>query len=208
MEYEMEYNSSRDDLIIPEYGRNIKKMVDYALTVADREERNTICKAIISVMGQLFPQLRDIEDYNHKLWDHLYIISDFELDVDSPYPKPTREEMSSKPDRVPYPQKKIDQGHYGYVLEELIRKASAHENEDERKALTIMAANMMKKNYANWNRQSVSDDLIKKQLVKMSNGKLSLEDDYELVAVAATKPPPRQTKSNNYKKGKKSPRRR
>ena len=87
----MEYNSERSDLIIPEYGRNIHNMVDYALTIEDREERNKVVKAIISVMGQLFPYLRDIVDYNHKLWDHLYIMSDFKLDVDSPYPIPKRE---------------------------------------------------------------------------------------------------------------------
>ena len=178
----MEYNSQRTDLIIPEYGRNIKKMVDFALTVEDREERNTIVKAIISVMGQLFPQLRDIEDFKHKLWDHLHIMSDFKLDVDSPYPKPSVEEVQSKPNRVAYPQKKIRYGHYGYVLEELIRVASDTENQEEKEALTILAANMMKKNYVTWNRKSVSDELIIQQLSELSKGKLQLDPNTELVA--------------------------
>ena len=177
----MEYNSQRSDLTIPEYGRNIKKMVDFALTVEDREERNTIVRAIISVMGQLFPQLRDIEDFKHKLWDHLHIMSDFKLDVDSPYEKPAIEEVMSKPDRVSYPQKKIRYGHYGYVLEELIRKASEKEGE-EKEALTILAANMMKKNYVNWNRKTVSDELIIQQLSELSNGKLNLDPKTELIA--------------------------
>lgn len=197
----LEYNSKRSDLTIPEYGRNIKKMVDYALSIEDREERNTIVHAIISVMGQLFPQLRDIEDFKHKLWDHLHIMSDFKLDVDSPYPKPSIEEVNSKPDIVPYPQNKIRYGHYGYVLEELIRVASERENPEEKEALTVMAANMMKKNYVNWNRNSVSDALILQQLKELSNGKLSLADDFELVPtnkiVIHNKPTKSRSKSNS-----------
>jgi hypothetical protein len=93
------YNSNRPNLVIPEYGRNIQRMVDHAITIEDKEERNKCVRAILSVMGQLVPYLRDIEDYNHKLWDHLHIISNFQLDVDSPYPKPDPENLVSKPER-------------------------------------------------------------------------------------------------------------
>ena len=180
----MEYNSVRKDLIIPEYGRNIQKMVDFALSVEDREERNTIVRAIISVMGQLFPQLRDIEDFKHKLWDHLHIMSDFQLDVDSPYPKPAREDVVSKPERVPYPQKDIRHGHYGYALEEMIRVAAKMEDGPEKDELTVLTANMMKKNYATWNLKSISDDAILQQLKKLSGGKLTLPEGTELIATS------------------------
>ncbi|MDP4952821.1 MAG: DUF4290 domain-containing protein, partial [Flavobacteriales bacterium] len=158
------YNSARPDLAIPEYGRNIHNMIDYAKSVADREERNKVAQAIISVMGQLFPHLRDIDDYKHKLWDHLHIIANFELDVDSPYPKPEAETLAQKPERVPYPKGKMKYGHYGSILEELIQKASAYEEGDEKNTLTMMIANLMKRHYLTYNRSSVDDALIKDQL--------------------------------------------
>lgn len=178
------YNSARPDLAIPEYGRNIHNMIDYAKSVADREERNKVAQAIISVMGQLFPHLRDIDDYKHKLWDHLHIIANFELDVDSPYPKPEAETLAQKPERVPYPKGKMKYGHYGSILEELIQKASAYEEGDEKNTLTLIIANLMKRHYLTYNRSSVDDALIKDQLVELSNGKLKLDAELELVSTA------------------------
>lgn len=176
------YNSARPDLAIPEYGRNIHNMIDYAKSVADREERNKVAQAIISVMGQLFPHLRDIDDYKHKLWDHLHIIANFELDVDSPYPKPEAETLAQKPERVPYPKGKMKYGHYGSILEELIQKASAYEEGDEKNTLTTIIANLMKRHYLTYNRSSVDDALIKDQLAELSNGKLKLDAEVELVS--------------------------
>jgi len=213
----LEYNNNREDLVISEYGRNIHKMVEYCMTVPEKEERNKIAKAIISVMGQLFPYLRDSDDWTHKLWDHLYIISDFKLDVDSPYPIPDRGELTeSKPDRVPYPQKKIKHGHYGRGVEELIRKASEFEEGDEKNVLTILIANLMKKNFLIWNRNNVNDKVIKEQLRSMSNGKLILDESVQLISakeVVGDKKPTHsksknKSKNNNHSKNKKYTKRR
>ncbi len=177
------YNSQRPDLTIPEYGRHIQKMVQYASTIADREERNKCVRAIISVMGQLFPQLRDIEDYNHKLWDHLQIMSGFTLDVDSPYPVPSKESLAKKPDRVPYPSGNIRFGHYGRYIERMIDKCSDMEDGEPKEAFKISIANVMKYNSINWNRNHVTDDVIFNDLKLLSKGKLEIEGGPELVKV-------------------------
>lgn len=178
----MDYNSQRPDLIIPEYGRHIQNMVKYAMSVEDREERNKIAHAIIRVMGQLFPYLRDIDDFNHKLWDHLHIISDFKLDVDSPYPPPEPENLISKPNKVPYPQTKIKYGHYGNVLEQLIAEVSKTVKEEDREGASMLVANLMKKQYLTWNRNTVHDDMIIDQMRDMSDGKLWLDHGTELIS--------------------------
>lgn len=178
------YNSERPDLVIPEYGRNIQQMVEFAVTIEDREERNTVAKAIISVMGQLFPYLRDIEDYKHKLWDHLYVMSGFKLDVDSPYPKPSPETFASPPERVPYPAQPPRFGHYGKVLERMIEKAAAMEEGDEKTAFTKAIGDLMKRQYVLYNRHTVEDKLIRSQIREMSGGKLSLPAEYELISAA------------------------
>jgi hypothetical protein len=180
------YNSNRPDLTIPEYGRHIQKMVQYATTIADREERNKCVRAIISVMGQLFPQLRDIEDYNHKLWDHLQIMSGFTLDVDSPYPAPSKESLAKKPDPVPYPSGNIRFGHYGRYIERMIDKCSDMEDGEPKEAFKISIANVMKYNSINWNRNHVTDDVIFNDLKMLSKGKLQIEGGPELVKVQPT----------------------
>ncbi|MCK6649769.1 MAG: DUF4290 domain-containing protein [Bacteroidia bacterium] len=172
----MEYNTSLPRLIIPEYGRNIQKMIDFAITVADREERNKVARAIIDVMGQLNPHLRDVTDFKHKLWDHLFIISDFKLDVDSPYPKPTPETFQTKPELLKYPSNDIRYKHYGKTVERIIEKAKEYPEGDERNALVVQIANLMKRSYLNWNRDSVSDDVILNQLEELSKGQLKLSE--------------------------------
>lgn len=181
-EHVMTYNSERTDLIIPEYGRSIHNMVNFALSVSDREERNKVAKAIISVMGQLFPYLRDIEDFNHKLWDHLHIMADFKLDVDSPYPKPEAETFASKPDQIAYPGSRIRFGHYGKIVQEMIAKASDMEDGEEKTAFTAAIANLMKKHYVMYNRSSVEDKVIVQQIGELSNGKLSIDENIELIS--------------------------
>lgn len=178
----MTYNSERTDLIIPEYGRSIHNMVNFALSIADREERNKVAKAIISVMGQLFPYLRDIEDFNHKLWDHLHIMADFKLDVDSPYPKPERETFLTKPDRIEYPSGRIRFGHYGKIVQEMINKASEMEDGEEKTAFTASIANLMKRHYVMYNTSSVEDNVILQQIVELSNGKLAAPEKLELIS--------------------------
>ena len=173
---ELEYNSAQPHLILPEYGRNIQKMVDHAMTVKDRTERNKVAQAIIAVMGQLNPHLRDVVDFKHKLWDHLFIISDFKLDVDSPYPLPTRKTFETKPDLLKYPTGNIKYKHYGKTVEAIIEKAKTYEIGEERTHLIEAIANLMKRMYLNWNRDSVNDEVILKHLEELSKGQLKLED--------------------------------
>ena len=197
--FKMEYNSSRPDLIIPEYGRNVHNMVAYALELADRNERNKAVSAIISVMGQLSPHLRDVEDYKHKLWDHLHIISNFEMDVDSPYAKPAPEELAEKPQRVPYPQSNLKYGHYGKNIQNIINVCKDFEEGEEKEQLKVVIANLMKRHYMVYNQSSVVDHTIKKQLKEMSNGKLELAEDVQLAHVADI---PTATKAHHHKKKK------
>lgn len=176
----MDYNTSLPHMIIPEYGRNIQKMIDFAISVENREERNRVAQAIINVMGQLNPHLRDVTDFKHKLWDHIFIISDFKLDVDSPYPKPTRETFQTKPDRVSYPSNDIRYKHYGKTVERIISKARGYAEGEEKNALVEQIANLMKRSYLTWNRDSVNDEVILKQLSELSNGDLKLADSSSL----------------------------
>jgi len=171
----MEYNTSLPRMIIPEYGRNIQKMIDFAITVADKEERNKVARAIIDVMGQLNPHLRDVTDFKHKLWDHLFIISEFKLDVDSPYPKPTPETFQTKPELLSYPSNDIRYKHYGKTVENIIAKAKEYPEGEERNELINQIANLMKRSYLNWNRDSVNDEVIINQLTELSKGDIKAE---------------------------------
>lgn len=170
------YNSTRPDLKIPEYGRNIQQMVEHCTSIEDREERNRCARAIIKIMGNLFPQLRDVEDYNHKLWDQMHVMSDFKLDVDSPYPIPTKESFEEKPGRMNYPRHDIKYGHYGRTIERVIDAASKLEDPEERKKAAVSVGNMMKRTYVVWAQTSVKDEVIAGDLKKLSNGILVLEN--------------------------------
>jgi len=179
------YNSARPDLALPEYGRGIHNMVHHAMTIEDREERNKCVRAIISTMGNLFPMLRDTDDFKHKLWDHIHIMSNFELDVDSPYPKPEPETFQSKPKQLKYPQSDIRFGHYGKTIERIVDDACLEEDEEKRKQMTIGIANLMKRTYMVWAQNSVKDDVIANDLKILSKGKLILESPEEQLASAA-----------------------
>jgi len=172
----MEYNTQLPKLEIPEYGRNIQVMIDHCITIEDREERNKCAKAIIQIMGQLNPHLRDIADYTHKLWDHLFLISKFKLDVDSPYPLPNPETFTTKPKSVRYPASKIRYKHYGKTIERIIDVAKTYEEGPEKKELSRLIANHLKKSYVNWNKDSVTDDVIFKQFKEMTNNELVLDE--------------------------------
>lgn len=176
----MEYNTSLPHLIIPEYGRNIQRMIDYAVSVQDRDERNKVAQAIIHVMGQLNPHLRDVTDFKHKLWDHIFIISDFKLDVDSPYPKPTRESFQTKPEKVGYSSNDIKYKHYGKTVERIIAKAKEYPEGDEKNVLIEQIANLLKRSYLTWNRDSVNDEVILKHLDELSKGELKLAESSTL----------------------------
>jgi hypothetical protein len=178
--FTMDYNTSRPLLTIPEYGRCIQEMVEYTITLEDRDERTKAAKTIVNAMAILNPQLKDMTDYRHKLWDHLYIISDYKLDCDSPYPMPERELAEAKPKRLPYPQKDIQRRHYGHIVEEMIREAVAMEDGEEKTKVVEMIANFMKMSYLTWNRDTVSDELIKEQLKELSGGRLELGEEVKL----------------------------
>lgn len=176
----MEYNTGRDYLSIKEYGRNVKKMVSHVLTIEDREKRSQLAKSIVKVMSQLNPNNKDSDDYWHKLWDHLYIISDFKLDIDSPYPMPEPSMLAKRPEPIAYPKNKIRFRHYGKTIEQMIAKASKMEEGEERKAFIAVIGNHLKKLYITWNRDSVSDDLIIDHLALLSNGNLKLDENHQL----------------------------
>ena len=201
----MEYNTERPHLIIPEYGRHIQKMVDHVVTIKDSEERNKTAKAIINVMGQLNPHLRDVPDFKHKLWDHLFIISDFKLDVDSPYDKPTPESIHLKPEKLKYPDQYFKFKHYGKIIQQMIEKAINYEEGEEKEALIKTIANHMKKAYLIWNRDAVEDEKIFGDLEIISQGKLKcgegfkLNDTQEILASNnRRRKPAKFSKSNNH----------
>lgn len=199
----MEYNTSLQKMVIPEYGRNIQKMIQFAMTVEDREERNRVARAIINVMGQLNPHLRDVTDFKHKLWDHLFIISDFKLDVDSPYPIPERGILETKPERVPYPTGDIKYRHYGKTVERLIEKGKAMEDPAMKEAFSEVIANLMKRSYLAWNRDSVNDDVILQHLEELSKGDLKLTDKSKLAStsdILAKQSTPASSASASHKK--------
>ncbi len=199
---ELEYNTQRGKLIISEYGRHIQKMVEHAVGLTDRTERQKMANGIIEMMGELNPHLRDVDDFKHKLWDHIFIISDFKLDVDSPYKKPEIEKLFEKPEALPYPNSDIKFNHYGKVVEMMIEEAVKMDDSDELKGKLVLAiANQMKKSYVNWNRDSVGDQVILKQLDILSKGKLSLLEGTELVTVASA-PRTQNTKKKQQQKNK------
>jgi hypothetical protein len=178
MDYD--YNTQRSHMILPEYGRNIQKMVEYTVQIEDREERNRAARAIIAIMGNLNPHLRDVSDFKHKLWDHLFIISDFKIDIDSPYEIPTREILFEKPKPVPYSEYDIKYKHYGKIIELLIKEAVAFEEGPEKEMLIKLIANHMKKCYLTWNREVVSDEIIFEDLKKLSGGTLEISENLKL----------------------------
>jgi len=180
MELNMDYNTSRKKLLLAEYGRNVQNMVEFALTIEDREKRNRVAKTIVQVMSQLNPGVVENNDYWQKLWDQLYIISGFKLDIDSPYPKPTEEVLNLKSEKLKYRDKDFRYGHYGKNIEKIIKKASDIEDGAEKAVFVEAIANHLKKTYLTWNRDSVSDELIYEHLDKLSAGKLKLSDETQL----------------------------
>ena len=178
----MEYNTTRPKLMLPEYGRNVQNMIVHAMEVEDRTERNRAAQAIIEVMGQLNPHLRDVDDYRHKLWTHLFVMSDFQLDVDSPYELPKREELTSKPERVEYPSSKIRFGHYGKYTQKILEDASKIVDDKEKKYLTRTMANFMKKQFLVFNNDAVENNVIANQMSELSKKELILDNPEDLLS--------------------------
>ena len=200
----LEYNTERTGLIIPEYGRHIQKMVDQAVGCPDKKERNKMAKAIIGVMGNLNPHLRDVPDFQHKLWDQLFIMSGFNLDVDSPFPKPSKEIFEEKPEKLNYPQNHPKYRFYGNNIKKMIDVATNWEEGEMKKELIYVIANHMKKCFLKWNKDSVDDAIIFNHIHELSNGKIKIDknskpltDSKDLISLSAKK------FSKSPKKGKK-----
>lgn len=179
MEFDLEYNAERSHLIIPEYGRHIQKLVNHCIALEDVVERNKMAKAIVDVMGNLQPHLRDVPDFKHKLWDQLFIMAEFKLDVDSPYEKLEKEVLQAKPERLEYPKSASKYRYYGNNIQTMIDTALTWEAGDARDALYYTIANHMKKCYLNWNKDTVDDQVIFKHLVYLSKGDIDLTNSDE-----------------------------
>lgn len=177
----MEYNTTRGRLILPEYGRNVQNMIAHAMQIADRTEQNRAAQAIIEVMGQLNPHLRDVDDFRHKLWTHLFVMSDFELDVDSPYEIPKQEVLNEKPQIMDYPKSTIRYGHYGHYTQSILETAKNVTDAKEKEYLKSTMANFMKKQFLAHNNDAVENNVIAQQLKELSKGELILENPDELV---------------------------
>lgn len=178
----MKYNTEEKRLILPEYGRNIQNMVDYCVSIEDREERKRCANSIINIMGNMFPHLRDVNDFKHILWDHLAIMADFKLDIDYPYEIIRKEDLYSRPPRIPYSNNRIRYRHYGKTLELMIRKATEFEEGVEKEQLIRMLANQMKKSFLAWNKESVDDAKIFKDLGELSDGAIVLDEEVHKLA--------------------------
>ena len=194
----MEYNTNRTKLLMPEYGRNIQQMVEYCKSLPSKEERNEVAKTIVEFMGQRNPHLRDEENYKHKLWDHLYILADYDLDVDAPYPFPTKEELAQKPNKMDYPSFDNEYKFYGKSILQLIDKAIELEEGEEKEALIQVIANNMKKSYNVYNKEHVQDEVIFRHLKELSQDKLDLTGIETLDKSKIYHP--NRNKRNNHKK--------
>jgi len=195
----MDYNSQRKKLPLPEYGRNIQNMVDYLFTIEDKEKRNRSAQVVIDVMGNLYPYLRDVAEFKHKLWDHLAIMADFKLDIEYPYDPPTPDILTEKPNIVPYEHNKIRYKHYGFIMESLIKKTAEMEGE-EKEILVELLANHMKKSYLAWNKDGVDDEKIFQDLKELSKGKLNISTDEIQLADVKSIMPVKQKKKKFKKK--------
>lgn len=173
----LQYNTKRKPLIIPEYGRHIHLMIDQIKEIKSREERNKMAKAVIGIMGNLNPHLRDVPDFQHKLWDQLFIMSDFKLDVDFPFEKPEEEVLKARPDRIAYPVSKQKYRFYGNNISEMIKVARGWDEGEMKDALVFTIANHMKKCFLNWNKDTVEDSLIFDHLKELSGDELKVNEE-------------------------------
>lgn len=206
------YNTTRAKLLMPEYGRHVQDMIEYVANIPDRKKRNEQIQAVVSVMGTLNPQLRDVVDFRHKLWDHVQIISDFKIDIDSPYPLPSRESVQTRPDPIPLKKDKIRAACYGRNIQNMIDLIADREDDDVKKYMIKVIAYYMKQQYLIWNKDSVSEETIFEDIKMLSGGRVIVPEDVHIgagQADASTRKPhipgtPQQPRSqhNNNKKQK------
>jgi hypothetical protein len=176
----MRYNTARGKLIMREYGRHIQQMVEYVAGIEDRKKRNEQLQIIIELMGQMNPHLRNVEEFRHKLYDHIYIMANYEIDIDSPYPVPDRKVIERKPEPLPYPKHNLKFRNYGLNVERMIEKAKKFTDPEKQQAYIHYLANYMKLIHSNWNKENVSDEVIREDIKMMSGGELELALDAEL----------------------------
>ncbi len=202
----LDYNTSKKPLIIPEYGRHMQSLIDHIGVIEDREERNKAARYVISVMGSMNPHLRDVPDFQHKLWDQLFMMSKFELDVDCPFPIATKETIFSKPEKLAYPQNHPKYRFYGNNITYMINKAIEWEDGELKDALIMVIANHMKKSYLSWNKETVKDEVIFEHLCELSNGKINLFKKEEELSTTANLIQVNKKQSNkaNYSTNQKS----
>jgi len=196
----MEYNTKREFLTIPEYGRNIQKMIDYCVGIEDKEKRSLTAQAIVKVMGQIDSQNSKSNDFEQKLWDHLHIISGFNLDIDAPFPVPSKDVVAKKPEKLEYSKKTMSYPHYGENIEKIIDAVSGMEDGEHKDAVVLAIANYLKKSYLNWNRKSVNDETILANMDELSKGKLKLNEDLELISASDALAKPKRQKNIVNKK--------
>lgn len=176
----MDYNTQREKLKMPEYGRHVQKMIEYVAAIPDRDKRNEQIQAVVSVMGTLNPQLRDINDFKHKLWDHVQIISDFNIDIDSPYPTPTKETLSTKPNVIPLQKAPIKASHYGRNIQNMIEVIATRPDDEVKTCMIRTLACYMKQQYLIWNKDSVTEETIFNDIYKLSDGRITVPSDIHI----------------------------
>ncbi len=194
----MEYNTTKQPLILPEYGRNVQMMADHLLTIKDRDKRTEAAKELVAIMVNMNPSVRETKDYKQKMWDFLAQLCDYQLDVDFPFPITKAEEMGM-PERLDYNMNEIKCRHYGYTVERMINAAVELQEGEERDVLVRMIANNMKRNYVVWNQKSVNDEIIINDLNRLSKGRLKLSEDTRLMNVNVPTQSQGQKKNNNFK---------
>ncbi len=205
MKKKYDYNTTRGSLKLPEYGRNIQRMIEHLKSIEDREERNKAARTLISVMAGMIPQNRDIKDFEHKLWDHLTIMVDFDLDIDAPYPMPTQERMEKKPKKVSYNVHKMRYKHYGHLVEKLLPEIIKMKEGKAKEYAIEDLANQMKRQYLMWNRKQVTDEVIFKDMETLSKGGIKVNRDIVLrdgkdLIIPLPSPPKHLKRKRNQRK--------
>jgi hypothetical protein len=196
----MKYNTNVKRLALPEYGRNLQNMIDYCVTIEDRNDRNRCANAIICIMGNMFPHLRDVSDFKHILWDHLAIMADFNLEVDYPYEIVKKEDLNQHPPRIPYSENRIAYKHYGETLERLINKAAIMEEGEEKEVLLHMISNQMKKSFLLWNKDSVDNRKILKDMAELSEMRIIREaETFKIADISELIDMPQRNNKKNKK---------
>lgn len=198
----MDYNTQREKLLMPEYGRHVQEMINYVKNLPDKEKRNEQIQTVVVVMGTLNPQLRDINDFKHKLWDHVQIISDFEIDIDSPYPTPTKETLATPPNIIPLQKSPIKAAHYGRNIQNMIEVIAVREDDPVKTHMIRTLASYMRQQYLIWNKDSVSEETIFKDIYALSEGRITVPEEVHIgSAVAEIVVPQRNPvlRNNNFR---------